>query len=272
MENLWAAYKRGDAVAHHAILSDDYRAVHPDGTLHPPRPTGQEIAAAPINQYSLTHLQAVPIATMQRSSLIAEVAVSSGGSPVTVKFAVGEVWAKLGARVSSRGYWISLTVDVVITTCPSSARAQLTVSTSALLVPPLVQPRFSEFPLGVRTVTFTAPGPEISPVVSFTVNFLSVRTFALRTFPLMTASDAATKLPPFTVTRTPCCTCAKVIVLGASDPISGAGLALPQNGFRVLLPQPARNKRASRTAKDKPKVREDMVMLLIGWVWKGSPV
>jgi hypothetical protein len=62
--------------------------------LHPRRPTGQEIAAAPINQYSLTHLQAVPIATMQRSSLIAEVAVSSGGSPVTVKFAVGEVWAK----------------------------------------------------------------------------------------------------------------------------------------------------------------------------------
>jgi hypothetical protein len=31
---------------------------------------------------------------MQRSSLLAEVAVSSGGSPVTVKFAVGEVWAK----------------------------------------------------------------------------------------------------------------------------------------------------------------------------------
>src|ERR1700694_170467 len=162
-------------------------------------------------------------------------------------------------------------MDVAITTCPSSARAQLTVSTSALLFPPLVQPRSAEFPRGVSTVPLTAPGPEISPVVSFTVNFLSVTTFALRTFPLMTASDAATKLLPLTVTRTPCCTWAKVTVLGASDPIRGAGLALPQNGFRVLLPQPARNKSASRAAKDKPKVREDMVMLLMGWDWKGSP-
>ena len=101
MENLWAAYERGDAVAHHAILSGDSRAVHPDGTLHPRKPTGQEIAAAPINQYSLTHLQAVPIATMQRSSLIVEVAVSSGGSPVTVKFAIGEVWAKQAANGSA---------------------------------------------------------------------------------------------------------------------------------------------------------------------------
>jgi hypothetical protein len=135
-----------------------------------------------------------------------------------------------------------------------------------------VQPRSAEFPLGVLTVTFTAPGPEISPLVSFTVNFLSVITFALRVLPLMTTSDAATKLLPFTVTRTPCCTCAKVTEEGASDPISGAGLALPQNGFRVLLPQPARNKRASRTAKDILKEREDMEVLLIGWVFEGLPV
>jgi hypothetical protein len=61
IENLWAAYKRGDAVAHNAILSDGYRAVRPDGTLHPRKPTAQEIAAALIDQYSLTQLQAVPI-------------------------------------------------------------------------------------------------------------------------------------------------------------------------------------------------------------------
>ena len=73
-------------------------------------------------------------------------------------------------------------MDAAITTCPSGPRTQLTVSTSALLVPPLVQPRSAEFPLGVSTVTLTAPGPEISPVVSFTVSFLSVTTFALRTF------------------------------------------------------------------------------------------
>jgi hypothetical protein len=32
METLWAAYKRRDAITHNAILSDDYRAVHPAGT------------------------------------------------------------------------------------------------------------------------------------------------------------------------------------------------------------------------------------------------
>jgi hypothetical protein len=61
IENLWAAYERGDAVAHNAILSDDYRAIRPDGTLHPRKPTAQEIAPALIDQYSLTQLQAVPI-------------------------------------------------------------------------------------------------------------------------------------------------------------------------------------------------------------------
>jgi hypothetical protein len=52
-------------------------------------------------------------------------------------------------------------------------------------------------------------------------------------------------------------------VLGESEPISGAGLELPQKGFRVLLPQPGRNKRASRAARDKPQVREGMEILLI---------
>jgi hypothetical protein len=47
---------------------------------------------------------------------------------------------------------------------------QLTVKTSTLLLPPLVQPRSAEFPLGVCTVTFTGPGPEITPVVRVTFN------------------------------------------------------------------------------------------------------
>jgi hypothetical protein len=178
-----------------------------------------------MDQYSLTQLQAVPLG-------IAEVVIGRGGLPVTVKSAVGEEWAKQAGRMEmsllsgddlrvvhdrpaggdsrtprtgppAGGF---ACMDAAIAASPSSARTQLTVSTSALLVPPLVQPRSAEFPLGVLTVTFTVPGPEISPVVSFTVNFLSLITFALRVFPLMTTSDAATKLLPFTVTRTPCCT------------------------------------------------------------------
>jgi hypothetical protein len=50
-----------DAVTHNAILSDDYRALRPDRTSHRRKPTAQEIAAAPSDQYSLTHWQAVPI-------------------------------------------------------------------------------------------------------------------------------------------------------------------------------------------------------------------
>jgi hypothetical protein len=50
------------------------------------------------------------------------------------------------------------------------ARAQLTVSTSTLLVPPLVQPKSPVFPLGVSTLTFTTPGPEITSLESFTFN------------------------------------------------------------------------------------------------------
>jgi len=45
-----------------------------------------------------------------------------------------------------------------------------TVNTSTLLLPPLVQPKSEEFPLGVSTLTFTDPGPEITPVVSITFN------------------------------------------------------------------------------------------------------
>jgi hypothetical protein len=44
------------------------------------------------------------------------------------------------------------------------------VRTRAWLVPPLVQPRSPEFPLGVFTVTLAVPGPEIRVVVIVTCN------------------------------------------------------------------------------------------------------
>jgi ketosteroid isomerase-like protein len=63
--------------------------------LHPRKPTAQEVAAAPIDRYSLTQLQAVPIGhDGALATYIAVVVIGSGGSPVTVKFAVGEVWVK----------------------------------------------------------------------------------------------------------------------------------------------------------------------------------
>jgi len=105
IETLWAAYKRRDVIAHNAILSDDHRAVHPDGTLHPRKPTAQEIAAASIDRYSLTQLQAAPIGhDGALVTYVAEVVVSSGGSPVTVKFAVGEVCSRPAGKWKCRYY------------------------------------------------------------------------------------------------------------------------------------------------------------------------
>jgi hypothetical protein len=112
IENLRAAYERGDAVAPNAILSDDDRAVRPDGILHPCKPTTREIAAALIDQYSLTQLQAVPIGhDGALATCITELVVSSGGWPVTIKFDAGEVWAKQAGAWKCRYY--QATIEVV---------------------------------------------------------------------------------------------------------------------------------------------------------------
>jgi hypothetical protein len=72
----------------------------------------------------------------------------------------------------------------------------------------------------------------------------------------MTSSDAGTKLLPLILSNTPCCTCVNVTVLGEREPISGAGRALPQNGFNALL-QPARIKRGA-SARSLKQEREAM--------------
>jgi len=82
---------------------------------------------------------------------------------------------------------------------------------------------------------------------------------------LITTSEDETKWLPFTVSTEPCCTCAKLIVLGDSEPIRGKGLALPHKGFRVLL-QPGRNKRARSAARNGPGVRDGMEVLLFSRV------
>jgi hypothetical protein len=63
---------------------------------------------------------------------------------------------------------------------------------SALLVPPLVQPRSPEFPSGVFTIIFTVPGPEITSVESFTVNFCALKTVAAMGVEFTITCDAET--------------------------------------------------------------------------------
>ena len=80
------------------------------------------------------------------------------------------------------------------------------VKTSAPLVPPLVQPRSAEFPLGVLTVTLTLPGAEITEAVIVTCNCVLLVTRVFRLFPLMTTTEDETNLAPYTLRTKPCCT------------------------------------------------------------------
>src|SRR5579864_4912917 len=107
------------------------------------------------------------------------------------------------------------------------------------------------FPLGVITLTLTAPGPEITSVETVTLSSWLLTAVAPSALPLTTISDDGTNWLPFTVSTKPCCTWEKLTVLGEIDPMSGAGRELPQNGFIELL-QPARNN-SERAMRDKRK-------------------
>ena len=63
----------------------------------------------------------------------------------------------------------------------------------AWLVPPLVQPRSPEFPLGVLTVALAVPGAEMTAVVIVTCACWLLVTLVLSVVPLMTTTEAETK-------------------------------------------------------------------------------
>ena len=105
IRKIWDAYEAVDAAAHDELLTEDYSAVHPDGSFHPGRPTAQEIAAAPIAGYWLTRMQTWPITgevTLARYA--AEVEVKSAGKASRFRFAVGEMWAKRAGVWKCRYY------------------------------------------------------------------------------------------------------------------------------------------------------------------------
>jgi hypothetical protein len=66
------------------------------------------------------------------------------------------------------------------------------VKTRAPLVPPLVQPRSPEFPLGVLTVTLAVPAAEISAEVIVACNWVLLVTKVLSIVPLMTTTEDET--------------------------------------------------------------------------------
>jgi hypothetical protein len=60
-------------------------------------------------------------------------------------------------------------------------------------VPPLVQPKSPEFPLGVLTVTLAVPGVEITAAVMVTCNCVLLVTKVVSAVPFITPTVAETK-------------------------------------------------------------------------------
>ncbi len=93
LEKIWDAYLQADEEAHSELLAEDYRAVHPDGTVRIGKPSAKEIASAPIEDYWLMELEAWPVGEEEAIlTYTAEVEVRSGLSAKRIRFAVGEVW------------------------------------------------------------------------------------------------------------------------------------------------------------------------------------
>ena len=109
IEKIWDAYLAQDAPAHGAFLADDYRAIHPDGSIHTGKPDASQIAAAPIEDYWLRELQAWPVGEEGAiATYTAEVEVRSGLHAERRRFAVGEVWMKHSGQWLCRYYHAAL--------------------------------------------------------------------------------------------------------------------------------------------------------------------
>ncbi len=78
------------------------------------------------------------------------------------------------------------------------------VKGSEELLPPLLQPRSPELPLGVFTATLAVPGAETMAVVIVACNCWLLVTVVANAVPLRTITEAETKLVPSTVRMKPC--------------------------------------------------------------------
>jgi hypothetical protein len=104
--SLWEAWRDRSSSVHGALLTEDYVAVHPDGSRHQGRPTAEQMAAAAISGYTLSDLRASLLApAVALATYTAEVTLPNGQQ---AKFLVGEVWRQDGGRWHCRYYQATL--------------------------------------------------------------------------------------------------------------------------------------------------------------------
>ena len=100
---IWDAYRTGDVAAHNTLLSEHYRAVHPDGSIHG-KPTAEQIASEPMSGFWFSEFVAEPLGDdFALVSYIADVkGPGPGGRLLKARFVVGEVWAREGGECKVR--------------------------------------------------------------------------------------------------------------------------------------------------------------------------
>jgi len=105
LRKIWDAYLVCDEMGHSEMLAEDYRAVHPDGSVHLGKPSAKEMAAEPIEDYWLKDLEAWPVG--EEGAIVtytAEVEVRKELSAKRYEMAVGEVWMMHGGEWKCRYY------------------------------------------------------------------------------------------------------------------------------------------------------------------------
>jgi hypothetical protein len=102
---IWNAYQRGDVAAHNALLARNYRAVHPDGSVHG-KPTAQQIASEPMSAFRFSNFLAEPLG--EDFALVTYVAdvegPGPGGKELHLRFVVGELWVREDGQWRVRSY------------------------------------------------------------------------------------------------------------------------------------------------------------------------
>jgi hypothetical protein len=104
LQELWDAYRSGDAERHNAILADDYESIHPDGSIHRRRPTAGEIAAAPLADYLLDGLEVWPVAPGCLLARYAAHVTAPGETSARHHWVVAEVWLERDGAWVCRHY------------------------------------------------------------------------------------------------------------------------------------------------------------------------
>lgn len=105
IHRIWQSYGNADVDAHNALLSEDYGAIFPDGSLHLRKPTLEEIRSSPMSSFVLTDLRIVQVTPdTALANYVADVEGPVEGKTIHIRWRVGELWVKRHGEWKCRWY------------------------------------------------------------------------------------------------------------------------------------------------------------------------